>query len=89
MRDSASPTASDEVNHALVVLNDAICSFNRATGREYGLVLRPSSPDEVLYVSIDGKPVMAENAPRAVAMLACDVADAEFAAAHPDCVDEQ
>lgn len=80
---------SDAINRALLVLNDEICSFNRLTGREYTVVLRPSSPDEVLHASVDGKPVATENAPRAVAMMACDVADAEFATEHPGCVDDR
>lgn len=40
---------------ALVTLNDALCSFERATGREYTLILVPESPDEKIHMSQNGK----------------------------------
>jgi len=42
---------------ALVRLNDALCSFERMTGREYTLVLVPESPDEKIHMSQSGKPL--------------------------------
>ena len=41
----------------LVALNDAICEFERASGRHYTLVLIPHRPDEPIHVSHEGKPV--------------------------------
>jgi len=45
-----------ECEAALVRLNDALCSFERATGREYTLILIPESSDEPIHVSLSGKP---------------------------------
>ena len=42
---------------ALVRLNDALCSFERATGREYTLILVPETPDERIHMSQSGKPL--------------------------------
>ena len=46
-----------ECESALVRLNDALCSFERATGREYTLILVPESPDESIRMSQNGKPL--------------------------------
>ena len=51
------------VERALTALNDEICSFERATAREYTLLLIPHSPDEVVFVSRNGKP-LSGNDPR-------------------------
>ncbi len=40
---------------ALIGLNDALCSFERGTGREYTLILVPESPDEKIHMSQSGK----------------------------------
>lgn len=40
---------------ALTQLNDAICYYERVTGREYALILVPFSPDEQMLVSFSGK----------------------------------
>lgn len=42
---------------ALVKLDDALCTFERATNREYTLILVPESPDEEIYMSQSGKPL--------------------------------
>jgi len=45
------------VEAALVNLNDNLCTFERATGREYTLILIPHAPDEEIHVSQSGKPL--------------------------------
>lgn len=58
---------SPQIEHAIVKLDDAICQFERATGRRYFLLLIPASQDERVHLSLDGKPVGAEPfAPSAV-----------------------
>lgn len=44
-------------DRALVQLNDALCSFERVTGREYLLLLVPESPEEKIHMSNNGKPL--------------------------------
>lgn len=46
-----------ECESALITLNDALCSFGQATGREYTLILVPESPDEKIHMSQSGKPL--------------------------------
>jgi len=46
-----------ECESALVRLNDTLCSFERATGREYTLILVPETPDEKIHMSQSGKPL--------------------------------
>lgn len=46
-----------ECESALVRLNDALCSFERATGRGYTLILIPEMPDEKIHISQSGKPL--------------------------------
>lgn len=46
-----------DCDSALIRLNDAICTFERDTGREYLLVLIPIQVDEEVHVSQDGKPL--------------------------------
>ncbi len=46
-----------ECESALIRLNDALCSFERATGREYTLILVPGSLDEKIHMSQSGKPM--------------------------------
>jgi hypothetical protein len=46
-----------ECESALIRLNDALCSFERATEREYTLILVPESPDEKIHMSQSGKPL--------------------------------
>lgn len=48
-----------ECESALIRLNDALCSFERVTGREYTLILIPKSPDEKIHISQSGKPLPA------------------------------
>lgn len=43
-----------EVNHALIRLNDALCSYERATGRESILILREQGG--FVHRSASGKP---------------------------------
>jgi len=42
---------------ALIRLNDALCSFERATGREYTLILVPETLNEKIHMSQSGKPL--------------------------------
>jgi len=46
-----------ECDAALVRLNDALCSFERSTGRGYVLILVPEMPDEKIHISQNGKPL--------------------------------
>ena len=46
-----------ECESALIRLNDALCSFERATGRNCTLILIPESPDENIHISQSGKPL--------------------------------
>jgi hypothetical protein len=47
----------DEIDVWLMRLNDAICSRERATLREYTLLLIPHSREEPIQASVNGKPV--------------------------------
>jgi hypothetical protein len=51
-----------EVEQALIRLNDAICEFERQTGRDYTLILVPHQLDEECHVSLNGKPVPRHSA---------------------------
>jgi len=42
---------------ALIKLNDALCSWERDTNRQYTLILIPLSPDERIIISENGKPL--------------------------------
>lgn len=42
---------------ALIKLNDALCSWERNTNRQYTLILIPLSPDERIVISENGKPL--------------------------------
>lgn len=46
-----------DCNEALIKLNDALCSWERGTNRQYTLILIPLSPDERIVVSQNGKPL--------------------------------
>ncbi|MBU4577243.1 hypothetical protein KKA98_00355 [Patescibacteria group bacterium] len=46
-----------ECESALIRLNDALCSFERATSREYTLILVPENSDEKIHMSQSGKPL--------------------------------
>ena len=46
---------------AYIHLNDAICSFERATEREYTLVLIPHNPVEKVLISQNGKPFQEDS----------------------------
>lgn len=46
-----------ECESALIRLNDALCSFERVTGRQYTLILVPETPDEKIHMSQNGKPL--------------------------------
>ena len=46
-----------ECERALIKLDDALCSFERATEREYTLILVPHSSDEKIFMSQNGKPL--------------------------------
>jgi len=47
----------EDCERALTQLNDALCTFERGTGRQYLLVLIPEQPDEGVHVSQGGKPM--------------------------------
>lgn len=49
-----------ECNEALIKLLDALCEWERGTGRRSTLILIPHEPDESVVVAEDGKP-MAES----------------------------
>ncbi len=46
-----------EVESALTQLDDAICTFERTTDRQYTLLLIPHSDDEKIHMSQNGKPL--------------------------------
>lgn len=46
-----------DVERALICLNDALCSYERMTGREYTLILVPHHPTEDIHMSMSGKPM--------------------------------
>lgn len=46
-----------ECEKGLIRLNDAVCSFERSTGREYTLILAPHNPNEQIHMSQNGKPL--------------------------------
>jgi len=46
-----------DVEQALIRLNDALCSWERATGRESTLLLIPHNSDEKIVISQSGKPL--------------------------------
>lgn len=45
------------VEQALIQLNDALCTWERNTGRKSTLVLIPEAPDEQICISQSGKPL--------------------------------
>ena len=47
-----------EVNAALVKLMDALCTWERGSGRRSTLVLIPHCVDEAILVAQDGKPLL-------------------------------
>lgn len=51
----------DEVNEAIIRLLDALCSWERGTGRRSTLILIPHAADEKIVKAEDGKPVNNEN----------------------------
>ncbi|MBI3956446.1 MAG: hypothetical protein HY340_00450 [Candidatus Kerfeldbacteria bacterium] len=46
-----------ECESALIRLNDALCTFERNTGRRYTLILVPKASDEQIHLSQSGKPL--------------------------------
>lgn len=52
-----------ECERTLIKLDDALCSFERATEREYTLILVPHSPDEKIFMSQNGKPLPDDSPP--------------------------
>lgn len=44
-------------------LNDAICQWERETGRSYTAILVPHSDDEPVKMTLDGKPVLVSVTP--------------------------
>jgi len=46
-----------ECEAAIIRLNDALCSFERITGRRYTLIIVPEQQDELIHISQDGKPL--------------------------------
>jgi len=45
------------IDQALTKLNDAICTYERQTGREFTLLLIPFQKDEKIFASQSGKPI--------------------------------
>lgn len=60
--------ADEEINRALIKLCDALCSWERATGRESVLILRELN---FTYRAVNGKPNVPEDIPdeRLIAMV--------------------
>ena len=50
-----------ECDHAIVRLLDALCSWERSTGRESLLVLVPVESDEQVVVAHSGKPLLVDE----------------------------
>ncbi len=46
-----------QIEHAIVKLDDAICRFERDSGRRYFVLVIPANQDERVHLSMDGKPV--------------------------------
>jgi len=46
-----------ECEQALIRLNDALCMWERDTGRESTLIFVPETPDEPIVMSQSGKPL--------------------------------
>lgn len=46
-----------ECESALIRLNDALCSFERVTGRGCTLILVPEALEEKVHISQNGKPL--------------------------------
>lgn len=68
---------------ALIKLNDALCSWERNTNRQYTLILIPLSPDERIVVSENGKPLPEDHLATpeetfAIAMKRRRIAESEF-----------
>jgi len=53
-----------ECDAAFIRLNDALCSFERATSRDYTLILVPETPDEKIQMSLSGKPIPSDFDPK-------------------------
>lgn len=65
-----------EIQRALNVLNDIICSYERNTQKSYTVVLVPCDPRERPAVSLGGKPVEIDPA-RAVEVALIERASAQ------------
>ena len=52
-----------ETNQALVRLLDALCEWERNTGRRSTLILVPHVSDEKIVIAQDGKPVLGVSFP--------------------------
>ena len=46
-----------EVDKALIRLIDALCTWERNTGRGSVFLLMPNYPDEETIIAVDGKPI--------------------------------
>ena len=47
----------EDVERALIRLNEEICRFERSTGRGCHLILIPNHQDEPIFLSDNGKPL--------------------------------
>jgi hypothetical protein len=50
-----------EVNEAIKHLLDALCGWERGTGRKSTLIFIPYEPDENLVLAMDGKPIREDD----------------------------
>lgn len=50
----------EDCDAAFIRLNDALCSFERSTGRGYVLMLIPENNDEKIQISLNGKSLPAD-----------------------------
>ena len=62
-----------ECEEALIRLNDALCSFERATDRQYALLLIPEAPDEQIFISHNGKPIPEDMEPEELLCLSMKI----------------
>ncbi len=56
-----------EINQAIIRLLDALCEWERNTGRRSTLELIPHNPDEKLVLAQDGKPLPEKQVSAAMA----------------------
>lgn len=51
----------EECNSTIIQLLDALCTWERSTGRRSTLIIIPHDPDEEIVLAQDGKPLRVPN----------------------------